>query len=86
MRFALRLIPQVGLFAWLALILSVLSVLLYIETVSYYWLVLLPIPVLIPPAILGRFINVRPYIIMAVLGVSALILVRVVLDLWLPLR
>lgn len=79
-----NLVVLVFLSAYLISLFFILSVLLFIETISYNWLVVLPILIMGPILIIRRFISPVYYIISATFMITILILLRFAVDLWLP--
>ncbi len=75
---------------YLAALGLVLFFLLFIESVPYFYLVLLPIPVLAPVYLLERLYGWRlygtVYLFVALLTLGALLAGRVWLDVWFPLE
>ena len=90
-RYFKSLAPLFWLAGWgyLAGLLGVLFFLLFIESLPYFYLVGLPIPVLAPVLFFERIYGWRFYgifyLILAFLGVVALLAGRVWLDLWYPM-
>jgi hypothetical protein len=63
---------------------------LFVLAVPYLYLTLLPIPVLLPLAIAARIGSLRRvllvYLWLQIAGVTVQMVLRILLDLWLPVR
>lgn len=85
------LVPLVWLLSWFYLggLLFVLAFFLFIESVPYISLIVLPIPLLAPAYLMDRLYawrwSARVYVLLAFLGTAALLGGRVWLDLWYPM-
>lgn len=74
---------------YFCILLSILFVLLFIETLSYYYFFLMPVPFLAPYLAVRRLYWFRYrefYLYGAVFFVTVMLIFRVMIDIWLPLR
>ena len=70
---------------YLVVLLAVMSFLLYIETIPYYQALIPSLLMLLPVLLFRKWIKLNYYLILGATLITLLFILRIYLDLWLPL-